>query len=143
MSYLTEAQKTQFMAMRKAMDNYIVKIVESPAEINDNICAIRTWSPGVFAKDDVRLYEGDPYKCVQNHDSSANPNWTPNNTPSLWMQYHGTTFETARPWVAPTGAHDMYLAGEWVIWTDNNVYQCLSDTVYDPATYPQAWQIHS
>ena len=47
---------------------------------------------------------------------------------------------TARPWVAPQGAHDMYRAGEYMVFTDGKVYRCLSDTNFSPTDYPQAWE---
>ena len=138
---MTEAQRAQFFAMRKALDGFVAKIVDSPAEINENPAAIRIWKPGVYALDDVRQHDGIPYRCVQAHDSTENTGWTPDTVPALWMQYHGTTIETARPWVAPTGAHDMYKAGEFMIWTDGAVYRCVEDTVYAPDVYAQAWEI--
>jgi hypothetical protein len=55
------------------------------------------------------------------------------------MQYHGSSKATARPWVTPTGAHDVYKVGEWMIWTDGLAYQCLSDTNFSPAEYSAAW----
>ena len=48
---------------------------------------------------------------------------------------------TARAWVQPTGAHDIYRAGEYMIWTDGQVYKCLSDTAYSPGEYGQAWGV--
>lgn len=140
---MTEAQRAQFFAMRKALDGFVAKIAENPAEINEHPEAIRMWHPGVFVTGDVRMYEGIPYKCVQAHDSAANSEWTPKSTPSLWMQYHGTSAATARPWIAPAGAHDMYKAGEHMIWTDGLTYRCTSDTIYSPADYPQAWEVVS
>ena len=56
------------------------------------------------------------------------------------MEYHGTDKTTARNWIAPTGAHDMYKKGEWMIWTDGSLYECLSDTTYSPIDYAAAWQ---
>jgi len=137
---MTQAQREQFAAVRRALDGYVAKIADSPAEINDNPAALRTWKPGAYAAGDVRSHAGIPYKCVQPHDSTANPGWTPDTAPALWMQYHGTTVATARPWVAPTGAHDMYKAGEYMIWTDGMVYRCVSDTAYSPADYPATWE---
>lgn len=138
---MTEAQRKQFFDIRKALDGFVEKIVESPVEINNNPVAIRAWLPGVFVVGDVRMYQSIPYKCVQAHDSAQNPAWTPDATPSLWMQYHGTSIDTARPWITPTGAHDMYKVGEYMIWTDGQIYQCKSDTVYSPADYAQAWGV--
>lgn len=137
---LTEGQRKQFFEIRKALDGFVTKIVDSPAEINENPAAIRLWKPGKYAIGDVRSYDGVPYKCVQAHDSTENPTWTPDTVPALWMQYHGTTPETARPWIAPAGAHDMYKAGEYMIWTDGLTYRCLMDTVYSPTAYAQAWE---
>lgn len=36
---------------------------------------------------------------------------------------------------------DMYLTGEFMIYTDGNIYKCLSDTVYSPEEYAAHWQI--
>lgn len=137
---MTEAQRAQFFEMRKALDGFVAKIVDSPVEINENPAAIRPWKEGTYAIGDVRMHEGNPYKCVQAHDSTGNPGWNPAAAPALWMQYHGTSVETARDWIAPSGAHDMYLAGEYMIYTDGAVYKCLFDTAYSPADYPSAWE---
>ena len=136
---MTEAQRAQFFEMRKALDGYVAKIADSPAEINENPAAIRLWHEGVYEVGDVRMYEGAPYRCVQAHDSTGNPGWNPD-VASLWMQYHGTTAETARDWIPPAGAHDMYRAGEYMVWTDGTVYRCVSDTVYSPEAYGAAWE---
>lgn len=139
---MTEAQKNQFRAMRAAMDGGVTLAAESgtPA-INAVAALIRPWKPGAYAVGDVRAEDGVPYKCVQAHDSAANPDWKPSATPALWMQYHGTSRETARAWVAPAGAHDMYKQGEWMIYTDGKLYECLSDTAYSPTDYAQAWRV--
>lgn len=136
---MTEAQRAELLAMRKALDGFVYEIAENPEKINDNMVAIRTWEPGAYTVGDVRMYGSNPYKCVQAHDSTATPDWTPESTPALWMQYHGTSVETARPWIAPTGSHDVYRAGEYMIWTDGNVYECIVQTNFSPAEYPQAW----
>lgn len=137
---MTEAQRKELLAMRAALDGLVGKIVETPAEVNEYQAAVREWQPGAYAVGDVRQRLGAPYKCVQAHDSTANPGWTPEATPALWMQYHGTTPESARPWIAPTGAHDMYKAGEYMIWTDGKTYKAKMDTAYSPSDYPQAWE---
>ena len=137
--YLTDEQRAIFAGLRKALDGYITKIVDDPAEINNNLVAIRHWAPGVFSVGDVRLHDGIPYRCLQGHDSTQTPNWTPDTTPALWMQYHGTTPQTARPYVTVTGSHDIYKVGEYMIWTDGFVYECLSNTDHTPVTHPAAW----
>lgn len=34
-----------------------------------------------------------------------------------------------------TGAHDMYKAGEYMIWTDGIIKKCLRDTNFSPTEY--------
>lgn len=140
MSFIPVECRERLLAMRKAADKYIEKIVDNPTEINYTTLAIRVWKPGKFDAGDVRMYEGIPYKCVQPHDSTGNEGWNPSATPALWMQYHGTEKQYARPWVAPAGAHDMYRTGEYMIWTDGAVYRCVFDTVYSPTDYASAWE---
>lgn len=133
---MTPEQRAEFFAIRKALDGFVEKIVENAAEINEHAAVIRAWVPGAYVVGDVRTFEGIPYKCVQAHDGA----WNPPEVPALWMQYHGTSAASARPWVHPTGTHDMYKIGEYMIWTDGAVYRCIVDTVYSPADYPAAWE---
>ena len=126
-------------SIRNSLDSLIGMIKDSPAEINANLSAILPWEPGAHAKDNVRMHKGIPYKCEQAHDSTGNPAWNPADASALWTQYHGTSRETARAWVQPQGAHDMYRAGEWMIWTDGLAYPCISDTTFTPVEWPGAW----
>ncbi|MBP3651984.1 MAG: hypothetical protein J6J78_02800 [Clostridia bacterium] len=146
--FLSPGMQKQCASMRRAMDRHISSIAKTPAEINDadNMACIRIWKPGKFSAGDantapdVRMHEDIPYKCFQSHDSTANPAWNPKDAPALWIQYHGTTPETARPYIAPTGAHDMYKAGEYMIWTDGTVKHATQDTAYGPDVWPDAWE---
>ena len=98
--WMSKEQKARLTAYRAAMDAAVESVRENTAALNKVAVMARPWAPGAYAVGDVRVYGGIPYRCVQAHDSSANPAWTPGATPALWMQYHGTTPETARPWVA-------------------------------------------
>ena len=138
---MTNSQREEFIAIRKILDSFVAKIADSPAEVNESVIVIRKWHPGVYNVGDVRLYEEIPYKCIQPHDSTENEAWNPAATPALWMQYHGTSPETARPWIRPTGAQDIYKVGEYMIWTDNTIMKCVFDTNFSPDEYPQAWEI--
>ena len=137
---MTEQQIVKLKSIRAALDGLVVKIADSPEEINTNMAAIRPWKPGAYVISDVRMYIGIPYRCVQAHDSTSNPDWTPDVVPALWMQYHGTSVETARAWIAPTGAHDIYKSGEYMVFTDGKTYKCIADTNYSPNDYAQAWE---
>lgn len=139
---LTQAQIDRLLAIRAAMDTGVsLAAAQGAAEINSLAGVIRPWTPGSYAAGDVRMQDGIPYKCVSPHDSAENPAWTPSATPALWMQYHGTSRETARPFVAVTGAHDIYRSGEWMIWQATQVYECVSasGTAYGPDVDAASW----
>lgn len=137
---LTKEDKVMLFKIRKILDKYYPFILENPVAINEAIEGMRLWTPGAYAVSDIVRYNNIPYKCVQAHDSTNNSEWTPPSTPALWMEYHGTSKETARNWIAPTGAHDIYKQGEWMIFTDGKYYECLSDTTYSPTDYSSAWR---
>lgn len=82
---------------------------------------------------------GYPYECMTSYNGAVQQDWTIDNR-TLWKPWHSRDPEYALPWVAPTGAHDMYRAGEYMIWTDGKVYECKQDTNFSPEEYPQAWE---
>ena len=116
------------------------------------------WAAGSYAVGDIRNTspspEGAPpeealgeewtqtWECFQAHDNATYPDIRPGESAwfTFWRPLHGKTPMTARPWVAPQGAHDMYHAGEYMVYTDGVTYRCLSDTVYTPEDYAQAWE---
>ena len=103
------------------------------------------WSEGAYQVGDIRLvaYEGahQLWKCRQAHDTATYPDITPDGTAwrTFWIPFHGTSPETAQDWVDPSGAHDQYESGEYMIW-NGQTYKCLSATVYTPEEYAQAWE---
>lgn len=94
-----------------------------------------------YSVGDVRLHPttGTPKECMTAYDGSVQPDWTID-TATLWKPWHSRKKEYALPWEAPTGAHDMYKAGEYMIWTDGTVKKCIQDTNFSPEEYPQAWE---
>lgn len=45
-------------------------------------------------------------------------------------------------WVQPTGAHDAYMIGDVVKFTDGKTYKSLIDNnVWAPNTYPAGWEV--
>lgn len=127
--------------VRGAFAEVVPLMADNAQMINAAASLLTEWTEGSYKIGDVRMYEGIPYKCIQAHDSTGNAGWTPSATPALWMQYHGTSAESARPWIAPTGAHDIYKSGEYMIFTDNKTYKCKSDTNFSPTDYAQAWEV--
>lgn len=92
---------------------------------------------------DIRLALGQPWKCRQAHDTETYPDITPDGEAwrTFWIPFHGSTKETALPFVAPTMAEDMYKSGEYMVWTDGQTYKCVSDTNFSPEDYPEAWEV--
>lgn len=102
----------------------------------------KEWQPGNHEKGEVYNANGQTWECYQAYNNAINPDITPGNP--AWYTFnrplHGKSPETARPWVAPQGAHDMYHMGEYMIYTDGALYKCLSDTNFSPDEYAAAWE---
>lgn len=99
------------------------------------------WKRGIYSVGDVRTdpKTGYPYECIAAHDSTVNTDWTID-VRTLWKPWHSRSSDYALPWVQPTGAHDMYHSGEYMIWTDKKVKKCVQDTNFSPDEYPAAWE---
>lgn len=82
---------------------------------------------------------GYPWECMTSYDGSVQQDWTIDNR-TLWKPWHSRDPEYALPWVAPTGAHDMYKAGEYMIWTDGTVRRCKADTGRGADVLPDNWE---
>lgn len=100
------------------------------------------WQEGTHAKGDIYNAEGQTWECYQAYDNATHPDIRPGE--SAWYTFnrplHGTTPETARPFVPVQGAHDMYRAGEYMVWKDGKTYRCKEDTNFSPEDYAQAWE---
>lgn len=101
-----------------------------------------TWVKGAYKVGDIRTSPttGYPYECILAHDSTVNTDWDIS-VRTLWKPYHSRKKEFALPWEQPTGSHDMYKTGEYMIWTDGEIYLCKSNTNYNPTEYAQAWEV--
>ena len=99
-------------------------------------------APVAYAAGEVRTYGGQPWKCVQGHAHHGEPGWEPGAAASLWAACHATDAAHALPWVQPTGAHDMYKAGEYMIYTDGVTYRAKMDTAYSPEEYAPVSYTH-
>lgn len=95
------------------------------------------WEVGVsYSVGDRRQYDGLLYKCLQAHTSQSD--WTPDVAVSLWVR---TSAEEWIPWYQPTGAHDAWMRGMKMAYTDGHHYICLVDgTVYPPDIVPSSWE---
>lgn len=96
------------------------------------------WDKGEFIIGDVRFYDNQTWKCCQQHDSTIS-DIVPGNSPAHWTAYHGTHRKHAKPFIQPTGAHDVYLKGEWCVF-ESDYYENIADSnAFSPADNPKGW----
>ena len=132
-------------ALRTQMETTFAKAapVMTNDEVIQNRVLCKVWEAGVHTVGEVYSTGEQLWQCIQEYDNAVYPDIIPGE--SAWgtfhKPYHGTTPETAMPWVQPTGAHDMYLTGEYMIWEDGLIYKCLSSTAYSPDEYGGAWEV--
>jgi hypothetical protein len=131
-------------AMTRFGEKQITTAAESKSitdtEVISYAIMLAEWTPNNYTVGAVRIYDGTAYRCVQAHDSTPNPTWTPSEVPALWAILHGTTPETAQPY-RMMYAEDKYMSGEYMIYEDGNIYKCLEDnTTWSPIDTPTRWQ---
>lgn len=139
-----EAVRTQIESMYASADMYADGRIS-----NRNLAPL--WKPGNHKTGEVfRTHSGDDlgpeweqvWKVYQNYDNSVYPDIAPGQ--SAWLTfnipYHGTTPETALPFVPGQPAHAIYHVGEYMIFTDGYTYKCKQDTTYSPSEYAAAWE---
>ena len=99
------------------------------------------WEPGVHTAGEVFLLDGDPWKVLAGYDNAEHPDIAPGET--AWatfnIPYHGTTRETARAWIKPDNATDIYKVGEWCVF-DGKYYVSKRGTNFSPTEYPADWE---
>ena len=100
------------------------------------------WAPGDHRQGERYNARDQTWECFSDYDNAVYPDIRPGE--AAWYTFnrplHGTSPETARPFVPVQGAHDLYRAGEYMIWTDGGMYRCLRDTNFSPEDYPSDWQ---
>ena len=114
----------------------------SGTEIIDQELFVPDWKPANYQTVGAPVrYEGQVYKVLQAHDSTSNPDWTPDTQPALWSVCHTTDPAKAKPWLEPQGTSGMYYKGECYRADDGIVYRQIYDggNVYDAAT-PDRWE---
>ena len=115
----------------------------SGTEIIDQELFVPDWKPANYQTVGAPVrYEGQVYKVLQAHDSTSNPDWTPDTQPALWSVCHTTDPAKAKPWAEPQGTSGMYQLGECYRADDGMVYRQIYDggNVYDAAATPDRWE---
>ena len=127
-----------------AMQTAAVAVLRFVTVDNDRLAAgalYPKWAAGAHSMGDIYTARGQVWECIQGYDNAVYPDIVPGGT--AWGTFHrplhATSPDTARPWVQPTGAHDIYKAGEYMT-LDGVLYKCLQDTAYSPTEYANAWE---
>ena len=127
-----------------AMQTAAVAVLRFVTVDNDRLAASALypkWVEGQHAAGELYTARGQVWECIQGYDNAVYPDIVPGGT--AWGTFHrplhATSPDTARPWVQPTGAHDIYKAGEYMT-LDGTLYKCKADTAYSPAEYAAAWE---
>lgn len=81
------------------------------------------------------------WECIQDYDNSRNPDIVPEDPSwgTFHKPFHGTTKETALEFMRPTGAHDTYDVGEYMIYK-SKYYKCKRQTNFSPDENPSDWE---
>ena len=99
------------------------------------------WEPGKHETGEIFNLNGSPHKVVAGYDNATHPDIVPGNVawPTFNIPLHGTSRETAREWIKPETAIDLYQVGEWCVF-DGKYYVSKRGTNFSPSEYPADWE---
>ena len=111
-----------------------------PENINEDVVAMaEEWQPNrKYPKDKYVKYRGVMYKVLQAH--RAQPDWTPDKSPSLFAPLLTSPTGEVLEWVQPESTNP-YMKGDRVIY-NGKVYESIIDNnVWSPDGYPAGWKL--
>ena len=101
--------------------------------------------PTHYEKDMPYRYNGQVYKCNQTHNNHGESGWDPVSAPALFSIAHTKDKTNPKPYVQPTGAHDVYMKDEVCLFEIDGVMKLCTSKVdnnaYSPSDYAQNWTI--
>lgn len=86
-------------------------------------------------------WQGQVYKLWQQHDATAQPDWSPEKAVSLWDICHTSDPAKAKPYQAPQGSRGLYQTGECCIYGDHVWRSVIENNSWTPDTYPAGWEV--
>jgi hypothetical protein len=117
-------------------------------EMVDNMVLLPDYAPAGPAGDyqhplgECCTYDGQPWRCCQAYNAKNNPDIVPGSAAAHWVQFHTTDPTKALPFVPPTGAHNVYMDGECMLYIDGQVYRSTMDNnAYSPDEYAKGWEV--
>ena len=90
-----------------------------------------------FKINDFRCCDGKLYKCLQDHTAQAD--WTPENSPSLWKQI-GISENGIPEYSKPLSAADAYMKGDECMYNGVHKRSTIDNNVWTPDEYPEGWE---
>lgn len=91
------------------------------------------WAPDTpYVKDDRRLYEGDLYRCIEDHVSQTT--WTPMASPSLWAKILSGQSGDIGVWEQP-GPTNPYRKGDRVTHNGKTWTSDIDGNIWEPGVY--------
>ena len=104
---------------------------------------IPTWRQRDFSDVPVGTpykWQGQVYKLWQQHDSTQQPDWSPDKAVSLWDVCHTADPARAKPYAVPQGSRGLYQTGECCLWEGQVQRSKVDNNPYSPADYPDNWE---
>lgn len=86
-------------------------------------------------------WQGQVYKLWQQHDATAQPDWSPDQAVSLWDICHTTDPTAAKDYQAPQGSRGLYQTGEYCLYGGHVWRSKIDDNALAPDAYPDGWEI--
>lgn len=135
---------TQVKEMRASMETMYqaqATSMTTDQQISNRFMA-PVWKSGNHTLGEIYCTTPDSiWKCRQAYNNDVYTDIKPDS--ETWFTFniplHGTTPETALPFVLPKEAESRYKTGEYMIYTDGAIYMCVRDTAYSPDDDAQAW----
>jgi len=118
-------------ALRRLIEKASVSLSDEDA-LNGAELFPRWSETAAYAAGDRVCYESTLYKCLQDH--TAQPAWTPADSPSLWVRVDDPSVEYP-DWIQPTGATDAYRIGAKVSHLERHWISTIDYNTYEPSVY--------
>lgn len=136
----TNAEAKAMRVSMEAMYQAQSASMDTDQQISNRFMA-PAWAPGDHKAGEIYCTTPDNvWKCRQAYNNSVYPDIKPDS--SAWYTFniplHGTTPETALPYVPPKEAESRYRTGEYMIY-NGATYMCVRDTAYSPDDDASAW----
>ena len=85
-------------------------------------------------------WQGQVYKLWQQHDATAQPDWSPDKAVSLWDICHTADPAAAKDYQAPQGSRGLYQTGECCLYGGRVWKSRIDNNAWAPDAYPAGWE---